>query len=163
MFSKETMNDRLTAVALLCFFVFAFYNIHIIEVPFSPDPLGPRVFPKILAGLGIVASIYLLLLPGKNKKALVKSQIIKLIIMWFILLFYAFAFEKIGYLLSTMIITAIVAYMFNLPIVTTIIYAVLLSLISYVLFVNVLELNLPEQLLEDKVNLLFQLIKGVGA
>ncbi|MFV0430569.1 MAG: tripartite tricarboxylate transporter TctB family protein [Alphaproteobacteria bacterium] len=156
---KDRLNDRIAAVILFMLFLFALVDIQNVYVPFSPDPLGPKMFPSIIAAIGMLASIYLFFSPAQNKAALEKSQIVKMLLAGFLLLFYAFCFELLGFIISTAIVTFIVSYMFGLSPLRAIIYAILLSVLSYILLVGGLELNLPKRIIEDTIDVLLSALK----
>ncbi len=161
LFGKKR-NDRLTAITLFLLFAFLFINIYSIELPrLRSDYLGPQIFPLIISALGMVSAVFLFIFPQDNKKPLEASQWKRLLIAGFLLIAYAFCFENIGFIASTILISVAVAYIFGLSIPKALVFAALLSVLSYILLAGLLELNLPQQFLEEWVIYPIEIMKGV--
>ncbi len=152
-FTKNTFGDRLMAIALFIFFSFMFINALYFEtLPFPTDPLGPKVFPLIIAAIGAICSMILFIFPKANKAAPTKDLYQRLIYVGIILLFYSFSFERIGFIISTFIMAVLISWLFNIHLRTRIIFGIVLAFCSYVILSFLLELNIPNWYLEDAIN-----------
>ncbi len=117
------------------------------------DPLGPKAFPQIL-GIGLLIAAGMLLAEiiraGRNKAGTEKSGPLRFEKHHAVILAiiagtaaYVFAFERLGYMLATTIYLLVMTHYFNrgrrlMNVLTSVLFAV----ISYLVFTQVLGVNL---------------------
>lgn len=135
-------NRTLGAMALLMAAVLAIFGWGLVA-PFAYEPVGPRAFPMITAALiGICGTV--LLIQGGGKAEPVGDRTLWGLLMLVATLFvYAIAFERLGYILSTLAMAAVVARLFGASWVQAGISGVVLSVGSYLLFDHGLDVVLP--------------------
>lgn len=117
------------------------------------DPLGPKVFPRLL-GIGLLISAVMLLLemrrgtPQGEKGEGDRGHygVIAAVVAWTFL--YFITFERIGFIIGTAVyLLALMAYFHRGHWRTNVITSVLFALGSYLLFSRLLDVNLPRGVL----------------
>jgi putative tricarboxylic transport membrane protein len=135
-------NRTLGAMALLMAAVLAIFGWGLVA-PFAYEPVGPRAFPMITAALIGICGIILLIQGGGDAEPVRDRTLWSLLILIATLFVYAFAFERLGYVLSTLAMSAVVARLFGASWMQAGISGVILSVGSYLLFDHGLDVVLP--------------------
>jgi len=113
-----------------------------IQAPFSYDPLGPRPYPLLLAGVLAVLALWMIFKPQEIR--LPANQVLArggMLIA--ILVFYQLSFRWLGFILATTISVALLARMFRGSWRQGLVSGLGLALACYGLFNYVLEIPLP--------------------
>jgi putative tricarboxylic transport membrane protein len=139
-------NRTLGAVALLMAAVLAIFGWGLVA-PFAYEPVGPRAFPMITAVLIGICGLVLLIRGGGEAEPVGDRTLWSLLILMATLFIYALAFERLGYVLSTLVMSAVVARLFGASWVQAGISGVILSVGSYLLFDHGLDVVLPTGIL----------------
>jgi len=142
--------DRIFAIFLLVLAAFFGGLGTLIEVPFSYDPLGPKAFPVILGVLLAVLAIWVILKPEKVYFG-EKQTLIRVSLLVFALVFYQQAFNRIGFLISTIIMVYFVSRMFRGKPVQAFISSLSVSFVVYGIFDFLLGIPLPVGTLLEKI------------
>lgn len=137
------MQDRILSVVTLLLsgvVIFAATKFH---VPYQYEPLGPKAFPVMIAGLLAVASLWLFFRPDEDKwqpSAQVVGKLVAAVVLMFV---YALLYDTLGFLLSTLLISGLFSWLFGARPVTAALYAAAISIVGYFVLSWVLELNVP--------------------
>ena len=104
------MSDRIFGFALVAVALIFFISATSLESPFFADPVGPKNFPFLIAGAGLVSALVLIFLPDKEPNWPNLKTIKKLLLALFVLVSYALTLKPLGFLLPTAIASAILSY-----------------------------------------------------
>ncbi|TCK16459.1 tripartite tricarboxylate transporter TctB family protein [Marinobacterium mangrovicola] len=135
--------DRVLSVLLLGLAAFIAVQANQLDVPFSYDPVGPKAFPMLLSGILGLLSVILFFRPGPGGSWPRGPLLLRLIGVLVLLGLYAWFFTLAGYLITTAITAAVLAWLFNSGPVKAVISGILLSIGSYLLFTYALGITLP--------------------
>ncbi|MDP2840119.1 MAG: tripartite tricarboxylate transporter TctB family protein [Syntrophales bacterium] len=162
---KENREERFASVALIVFSAAYLVGGFFIPMPVFKQQLGPGAFP-IAIGIGmlILACIYAwqqfrggakandeneetekrAVIIGAEEKIEKKADLKTMGFMLVAMLFYAFAFERLGYAISTFVVfMAGVLYLDRRHLVRDAVIAVISSFVLYYIFSVFLRVNLP--------------------
>lgn len=162
---KENREERIASVVLVVFSAAYLVGGFFIPVPLFKQQLGPGAFP-IAVGIGmlILACIYArqqfrggtkakeedeevekrAVIIGAEEKIEKKADLKTMGFMLVVMLFYAFAFERLGYAISTFVVfMAGVLYLDRRHLVRDAVIAVISSFVLYYIFSVFLRVNLP--------------------
>lgn len=137
------MYDRIFAATLLVLSGLIAWTAYHFEVAFQYEPLGPKAFPLILSVLLGSTALWLFVKPDTNHWHPTKDILLKLLAGFIIMLAYAFIFERLGFVLATTIVGGVFSWLFGQKPLHAGLYALILSVISYFLLKELMELNVP--------------------
>ena len=141
------MADRITGLIVLACAIIYGLGASRLESGFGSGPVGPRLFPTILAVcLGICAVLMMFRSdPAPNWPK--GSQIwLKFILVITAFIFYAYgpiSIRNLGFIISTSFVTAVVSIFFGSRFLPALLVGVISSLALYAIFVLGLDLSLP--------------------
>ncbi|WP_442487690.1 tripartite tricarboxylate transporter TctB family protein [Halomonas litopenaei] len=135
--------DRCLGIALMGLAAFTAVNALSLEVPFSYDPVGPKAFPLGLSILLGLLSLVLVIRPGENGHWPDKRLGLRLLGVLVLLLVYAMLFPRLGFLLSSMLVIAALAWLFEASPLKAVATSVLMALGGQWLFTHGLGIGLP--------------------
>ncbi|MDF1535707.1 MAG: tripartite tricarboxylate transporter TctB family protein [bacterium] len=140
---KKRRTDKLAGLILLVMTLIYAYMAFQFKIPFMSDPIGPKAFPLIIAGMTLVFSVFLIARPDEDpdwpdrkvwlRKALVLASFV----------IYAYALVPLGFLVSTTLEITFLAVMFDGKASKGLVAAIVTSLVLYTLFVFILSIPLP--------------------
>jgi putative tricarboxylic transport membrane protein len=107
------MSDRVFAALWLAFCAAVAWLAREIEAPFSYEPIGPRAFPLLLAGVMAASAAWLLLKPDRQPDWPRGAARLKAAALLAAFLLYAFLFEWLGFGLATALATVAVGRLFG--------------------------------------------------
>lgn len=113
-----------------------------IQTSFMSDPVGPRVFPYLVAGVVMICALAMVLRPDPNAAWPGVQMLGKLALATAVLLAYAYVIRPLGFLVPTAIAAGIISYMISPRVVPAALSGVGLSVGLYVLFKVILGLGL---------------------
>ena len=113
-----------------------------IQTSFMSDPVGPRLFPYLVAGVVIICSLSLVLKPDQNADWPRGQMLMKLAMATVLLLAYGMAIRPLGFILPTIVVSGILSYMIHPRAMTAALSGVGLGVGLYVLFKVILGLGL---------------------
>jgi putative tricarboxylic transport membrane protein len=147
------MADRIIFVSIVVLtgvYLWATSQIPTLEIG---DPLGPKAFPRLLAGGLVVAAVMLLLEMIKERKSAVKAaepevkgvttyKIVAGVVV--VTGIYFVLFEPLGYAFATsLFLLAMTSYFNKGKLWTNVLTSVIYSFASYYMFTSLLGVNLP--------------------
>jgi putative tricarboxylic transport membrane protein len=113
-----------------------------IQTSFITDPVGPRVFPYMVAGVVIVCSLFMVLKPDQGTEWPGPLMALKIGAALALLVGYALTIRPMGFILPTVIASAALSYMISPRPVPAALSGLGLGIGLYVLFKVVLGLGL---------------------
>lgn len=114
-----------------------------IHAPFSYEPVGPRAFPLLLAGLMAACSVWLMLRPGPPVRWPNRATFKRIVAMFVMLLAYALVFQWLGFMLATALLTIGIGRLFGGSWKLCVAGGVGMGISFYVLFDRLLDVVLP--------------------
>ncbi len=110
------------------------------------DPLGPLVFPTILGFSFIACGVYLAVRPGPRpaQPAIIRNLFVQILILFALLLLYAFSMGWMGYPIATFLFVVIAASLMGEKSRSKgVVFSAVLSAGIFLLFIWVLNIPLP--------------------
>ncbi|GAA5179775.1 tripartite tricarboxylate transporter TctB family protein [Modicisalibacter zincidurans] len=135
--------DRILGLALIGLAAFAAVQAANLQIPFSYEPVGPKVFPIGLSMMLAALSLVLVFRPGENGHWPDKALMLKLLAVLGALVVYALLFTQLGFFGSTFLVVLALARLFEATWLKALLAAVLMTLGSYFLFTQGLGISLP--------------------
>lgn len=143
------MADRIFAGLLIALAVsYAVIAFTVIRAPFQYDPLGPETWPRILGTLAAICALYVLVRPDVRTLGVAKGTWARLAILLVLLALYAYAFQPLGFVLSTFGFCLGLSLMLGARPLPALVFAAVTGVLGYIVAVWVLDLNLPAGALE---------------
>ena len=116
------------------------------EAQYSYEPIGPRAFPLLLAGISAVCSLWLLLRPRRIAETLPPlpdGGLVRAVLLMAALVAYAFLFEVIGFPLATVLVTVAIGRLFGGSWSKVAVAGLALGVSLFLLFDKALDVTLP--------------------
>lgn len=142
------LNDRSLGVAALLLSAFIAWFGRGLEAPFAYEPVGPRAFPLLLAGVIGLCGLRLVFKGGGAAEPNAPGANSRIVLMVVLLVVYAWVFQMAGFVIATAVVAACVGRLFGGSWRQCAIGSVCLSLLFYFLFDRVLDVVLPMGWLE---------------
>lgn len=137
------MTDRITGGLLLLITLgYAYMGYHF-KVGFMADPIGPKAFPLLIAGLLFLFILYILIRPDPEPQWPGLKIWLNMALVLFSLVIYAYALVPLGFIATTTLEVTILAVIFKGQLWKGIIASLVLSLTLYAGFVFLLDIPLP--------------------
>ncbi len=138
------ISIRIFSILLFALCSFLTYQSLGINTEFSYEPLGPRPFPLIALNLIALGAIFLFFFFEKTEirwpdLALGKKTLFLVIILFI----FAFLFEYLGFIFSSMIFIFVASLIFKAKWLYALIFSVIGSLLFYYLFDDLMQITLP--------------------
>lgn len=143
------MSDRIFSIIWLgvcALIIFQMWNLHI---PFAYEPVGPKAFPLLLAGLMTVCCVALIINPAHNIHWPEPPLLGKGAILIGVLLGYSSLFEILGFPVATLLMVPIVCRIFGGRWITGLIAGLVVGVFGYLFFDRLLEVSLPLGLMQN--------------
>jgi putative tricarboxylic transport membrane protein len=137
------MTDRIFASAWLAVCAVIAVEMWRLAVPFSYEPVGPKAFPLLLAGLMSLCCLALLIRPDTGSGHFNLGLVAKGASLIVVLLAYGALFAPVGFPLATALMVVAVSRIFGGGWKSSTITAVVVAACSFVIFDTVLEVSLP--------------------
>jgi len=142
------MNDRILGIAALFFSAFLVWFGWDIEAPFSYEPVGPRAFPMLLALIIALCGAWLAFRGGNPVAANPPGANLRIGLMMIFCFLYAYAFQDLGFIIATTLMTIAVGRLFGGAWNKVIAGGLIMSVLFFLLFDRALDVILPLGLLE---------------
>lgn len=137
-------TDRWIALGLLVFALLYALQARTFRAGAFADPVGPRAFPLVLAGVMVLASLALVLRPTRERPVWPSRPVwLSAGLVCGSLIAYGYLLEPLGYLLSTTGVVVVLSLLFGGRPVKSTIAALALVLGLYLAFSSLLGLYLP--------------------
>lgn len=137
------LSNRIAALALLALSLLYGFAGSGIEYAFSSDPLGPRVFPVLLAAILALLSLIYLFVPGHAEEWPQGTVLMRCIALPTLVLIAALLFEPIGFVGSMFVMTTGVGRIFGASWKASIFGGLVQAALWYLVFGYLLEVYLP--------------------
>ena len=112
-----------------------------IEVPLFPDPMGPKMFPFLIAGGVILCSLVMILKPDPEADWPALAALGSIALAAAVMVVYAYTLKPLGFLIPTAIASGVLSYQLGPRVVPAVITGLGLSIGLYVLFKYALKLE----------------------
>lgn len=136
------MSDRLFGVAVLLGSIAYFMAATNIPTGFLVDPVGPKLFPKLVAGVAALCALLIIIKPDEEPSWPDSLTWFRLSVALCTLIAYAYALKPLGFLIPTAIAAAILSYQIRSSPITALLTGVGLSGGLFLLFKYALGLSL---------------------
>jgi putative tricarboxylic transport membrane protein len=113
-----------------------------IQTSFMSDPVGPRVFPYMVAAVVILCALVMVLKPDPDAEWPTLTMALKLAAATAILIGYAMTIRPLGFILPTIVVAGLLSYMINPRPVPAALSGIGLGIGLFVLFKVILGLGL---------------------
>lgn len=137
------MSDRIFSLAWLGVCALIIYQMWGLSVPFAYEPVGPKAFPILLAILMAICCLLMIISPDPDVRWPAAAFLGKGAVLLGTLFAFGYFFEILGYPLAAAAMSVVVARMFGGSWLSTILTAVAIGVLGYLIFDRVLEVTLP--------------------
>jgi putative tricarboxylic transport membrane protein len=141
------MSDRILGAVCLVASAGMAWAAHDYAAPISYEPVGPRAFPLLLAGLMALAGGWLIARPGAQVFGLRRDHMKPIGLAIVAVFVYAGLFETLGFPLATAVMALPVGMAFGGSWKQSLAGGVAMGLVLYLLFDKLLDVVLPTGLL----------------
>lgn len=114
-----------------------------IQYAFSSDPLGPRVFPVLLACILALLALIYLFRPGESETWPGGELLARSIGLPALVLISALILEPAGFPIAMFVLTAGVGWLFGASLIAAVLGGIVQSALWYFVFAHLLEVYLP--------------------
>ncbi|NJM84580.1 MAG: tripartite tricarboxylate transporter TctB family protein [Tabrizicola sp.] len=135
-------GDRVFGLFMIVLALGYFLSATTIQSSFMADPVGPRVFPYMIAGVTVICALSMILRPDPDASWPGLALLGKLGLSLLVLIAYALTIRPLGFILPTALAAAFLSYQMNPRPVPAIASGIGLGLGLFVLFKFVLGLGL---------------------
>ena len=143
------MADRIFAGLILAVaLAYSAIAFTVIRAPFQYDPLGPESWPRILGVLASLCAVWIIVRPDMRALDVARGTWARLAILLVLLSLYAWAFQPLGFILSTFGFCLALSLMLGARLAPSLAFAAITGFVGYVVAVSLLDLNLPPGLFE---------------
>jgi putative tricarboxylic transport membrane protein len=136
------VSDRTLGVACLLLAGFYAYFAAQTKIGFISDPLGPKVFPYIIAGVLALAGVYPLLKPDPEPDWPPAGRILEIVFATAVMIAYTYALPEVGFVLATAVAAGLLSWRLSAGPLAAAAAGVVISVGIYFVFHMVLGLSL---------------------
>ncbi len=137
------MSERIFGVVLLLLSAAGIWIGWDLKAPISYEPVGPRAFPILVLALIAVCAVPLVFTRREATDWAPSPVLVRVGVMFVVLLAYAYFFERLGFMLSTALMTVPIARFFGGSWKQSVIGGVVMAVVLFVLFDKLLDVALP--------------------
>lgn len=106
-------GDRIFGLVMLVLAVGYALTARSIETSFMSDPVGPRIFPYLIAAVIAVSSLVMILRPDPDVEWPAGPMLGQLGLALALLVGYAFAIGPLGFILPTIVASGVLSYLIH--------------------------------------------------
>jgi putative tricarboxylic transport membrane protein len=137
------MSDRIVGVLLFVLAIGYGAATWGFTSAFTSDPLGPTAFPRLLAALLVIASVYLIVRPGPEAEWPRGPALLHQVLAVAVMIGYAFVLEPVGFIPATFAALTVIGAQLGARYLPAAVMGGVGSISLFVLFDLVLGLPLP--------------------
>lgn len=143
-----TLNDRIFGILMLVLAVAYGWGATQFPEPFGgAESVGPDTFPKVIAVVLALSSLYLIIKPDPDN-AWPKGRIaLELVVAVLVLIAYTLLLEPLGFIIATLLAVGTLCWRMGAPPVRAFVTGGVAGVVVYALFTFALDLALPLGLL----------------
>lgn len=142
------LNDRMLGAAALLLAAFLAWFGHGLEAPFAYEPVGPRAFPLLLAGVIGLCGLRLAFKGGNPAQPNPPGANSRIVLMVALVAAYAWIFQWAGFVIATALAATCVGRLFGGSWARCAAGGLAMGVFFFYLFDRVLDVVLPAGLLE---------------
>lgn len=143
-----TLNDRIFGVLMLVLAVAYGWGATQFPEPFGgAESVGPETFPKVLAVVLALSSLYLIVKPDPDNAWPVGRTALELVIAVVVLIAYTLLLEPLGFIIATLLAVGTLCWRMGAPPVRAYVTGGVAGVVVFLLFTFALDLALPLGLL----------------
>jgi putative tricarboxylic transport membrane protein len=135
-------GDRIFGVVMMVLALGYILSAMGIQTSFLSDPVGPRLFPYLVAGVVMICALSMVLRPDPDAEWPGLAMLGKLALATVVLIAYAQTIRPLGFIFPTTIAAGIISYMISPRVVPAALSGLGLGIGLYVLFKTILGLGL---------------------
>jgi putative tricarboxylic transport membrane protein len=136
------VSDRVLGVACLLLAALYAYFAAQTEIGFMSDPLGPKAFPFIIAGVLALAGIYPILRPDPAPDWPAPGRLLEIVFAVAVMIAYTYALPVAGFVASTAVTAGLLSWRLSAKPIAAVIAGVVIAVGIYGVFHLVLGLSL---------------------
>ncbi len=136
-------SDRIAGVFVLLVALMFLLEARSFETGFIADPVGPKAFPFVLGAVLVGLSMGMIVRPGVETSWPPRSLWWRWAVVMAALLVYAGVLNPLGFVISTTLLLAVLSLLFGGRFSVGLIFALVFSTITYLVFRWLLALGLP--------------------
>lgn len=136
------MSDRMLGVVGLLLAAFYVWRATIIELSFISDPVGPKAFPFMIAIIVAISSAVFIWKPDPSPEWPAFGRMFEILMAAAVMVAYAMALSEAGFVASTAIAAAYLAWRLGAGPVQAIVAGIAISVGIYIVFHLILGLSL---------------------
>jgi putative tricarboxylic transport membrane protein len=103
-------GDRIFGLGMIVLALGYILSATSIQTSFMSDPVGPRIFPLLIAGVVILCALSLVLRPDPEADWPALSMLLQLAFCTAVLMVYAMTIRPLGFIIPTVIAAGIISY-----------------------------------------------------
>lgn len=135
-------GDRIFGAVMIVIALGYILSAHGIQTSFMSDPVGPRLFPYMIAGVMILSALVMVLRPDPDAEWPTGPMLAQLGLALLVLVAYAYAITPLGFLLPTAVASGILCWQIGGNPVRSAITGIGLSVGLWLMFRMILGLSL---------------------
>lgn len=105
--------DRIFGVVMVIVALGYILSAMSIQTSFLSDPVGPRVFPYLVAGVVLISSMFMILRPDPEVEWPRGPMMLQMLLALVVLLAYAMLIKPLGFIIPTVIAAGILSWQIN--------------------------------------------------
>lgn len=105
--------DRIFGVVMVIVALGYILSAMSIQTSFLSDPVGPRVFPYMVAGVVLISSLFMILRPDPEVEWPRGPMLLQMLLALVVLLAYAMLIKPLGFIIPTVIAAGILSWQIN--------------------------------------------------
>lgn len=136
------MSDRALGVACIVLAAAYAWFASLTPLSFMSDPLGPKAFPYIIAGVLALAGVYPIVRPDPEPDWPAPGRVLEIVFAVAVMIAYTYALPEFGFVASTAVTAALLSWRLAARPLAAIVAGIGISVGIYVVFHMILGLSL---------------------
>lgn len=136
------MTDRITGLLVVVLALAYFVSATQLDEPFFADPMGPKLFPMVIASVAIICGIVMLVKPDQEPAWPGLATLGQIALAVVALIAYAYTLKPLGFLISTALVGGAISYLINANTKNAAVTGVCMSVFLFLIFKFIFGLSL---------------------